>query len=381
VIDHETARDAFATSLDFALEPAERDALDTHLGACVACRSFAEAARSDAAVLRELDLGPVPIAVRANVAIAAEHPRRSGIVGRWIGIAVVGAILIAALGGGALGLGGRPAGNPPGTTAPDAANLQISWKTDVVMLTATGFSIEVGGKTFRATPPKVDVRSDPGDATYRTLETTWMENGVEMRLFLYFANDATSWWVSEVRIYNGAPNGNWLYAKGPLFQAPLGAAWQGDKDIAMTDVDGVGGTPARVRFAGLTLSNRPADLINQPAGGGIALPENAAPFAAGGALHCSGILQMAPKQAEATLLALGYRLSWRLDKATGPNTGFSEVRKTAPDGVINAAGLGGSSGELIMFVAPFGDKRAKPIPFPSDCPASGPNVPPPSAAP
>lgn len=379
-MDHEAAREAFATSLDFALEPQERDALDTHLGACVACRAFAAAARSDAAVLRELDLGPVPIAVRANVAIAAEHPRRSGIVGRWIGIAVVGAILIAALGGGALGIGGRPAGNPPGTTAPDAAIAQITWKTDVVLLTATGFSIEVGGKTFRAATPKVDVHSDPGDATYRTLEATWLENGVEMRMNLYFANDATSWWVSEVRIYNGATKGDWLYANGPLFQTPLGAAWHGNQDIAMTDVDGVGGTPARIRFAGLTLSNRPADLVNAPIGGGMRLPADSRPFERGQPLHCSGVLQMDPSQAQAALLKLGYAVTWRHVIKAGT---FVELLKDPPPGtvIVDDGPSVGTDGQILIALIDAGDPAAIPVPVPSDCPQSGPNVPPPSTAP
>jgi hypothetical protein len=380
VIDHETAREAFATSLDFALEPQERDDLDAHLVACVACRSFAAAARSDAAVLRQLDLGPVPIAVRANVAIAAEHPRRSGTVGRWIGIAVVGAILIAALGGGALGIGGRPAGNPPGTTAPDAANNQISWRTDVVLLTATGFSIEVGGKTFRAATPKVDVHSDPGDATYRTLETTWMENGVEMRLFLYLANDATSWWVSEVRVYNGATKGEWLYAKGPFFQAPLGAAWQGNKDIAMTDVDGVGGTPARVRFAGLTLSNRPADLVNAPPGGGMRLPVDSHPFEPGQPLHCSGVLQMDPVEAQAALLKMGYAVTWRHIIKSGT---YVELLMVPPPGtvIVDDGTSVGTDGQLLLALIDAGDPAAIPVPVPSDCPQAGPKAPPPSTAP
>jgi predicted anti-sigma-YlaC factor YlaD len=43
MIDHDIARRSLATSLDFAIEPAERDALDAHLHDCPACRSFAAA--------------------------------------------------------------------------------------------------------------------------------------------------------------------------------------------------------------------------------------------------------------------------------------------------------------------------------------------------
>ena len=60
--------------------------------------------------------------------------------------------------------------------------------------------------------PNVDVHSDPGTLTYRTLEATWRENGVEMRLNMYFAGDAASTWVEEVRIYDGEVDGKWLTA-------------------------------------------------------------------------------------------------------------------------------------------------------------------------
>jgi hypothetical protein len=53
----------------------------------------------------------------------------------------------------------------------------------------------------------------------------------------------------------------------------------------------------------------------------------------------------------------------------------------APDGVIGEEPVPGSSGELIVFVAPFGDPQAKPLPFPSDCPVTDPNQTPPPPKP
>ena len=382
MIDHDTVRKAFATSLDFPLEPAEREALDAHLSTCPSCRASTAAMRNDAAVLRDLDRGPVPVSVRANIAIAAERGRGSNPFGRWVGIAVVGALLVIALGAGALGVGGqRGAANVPGPSdAGDAVNTtnQIEWKTDVVALTAREFSIEVGGKTFHAATPTVDVHSDPGDATYRTLEATWKESGVEMRMNLYWAGDATASWVNEIRIYDGEVSGHWLTAGGTYFKTPVGGGWTGDQDIVFADSSG---RPARIHFGGLTLITRSFDGVKEPLGGGIALPENAQPFGVGGELHCRGILQMTPKQAEAVLLKLGYRLSWRLDTTTGPNTGFASVMQDAPAGVIESEGLAGSGGELIMFVAPFGDAHAKPVPFPADCLQADPNATPPPPKP
>jgi hypothetical protein len=190
-------------------------------------------------------------------------------------------------------------------------------------------------------------------------------------LSLYFGGDATAWWVDEVRIYNGAVDAKWLYAKGTFFKTPLGATWAGDQDITMTDLEGVGGLPAVVHLAGARIASRPFDGVNEPLGGGIVLPENARPFGSGGVLHCSGILQLAPRDAERTLLGLGYRLSWRLMTSTGPNTGNAEVMSRAPDGVFPEEPMAGSSGELILFVVPFSDRLAKPIPYPDDCPSSG----------
>jgi len=376
MIDHETARRSFATSLDFALEPDEREALDAHLHDCPACRSFAAAARSDAATLRELDFGPVPVAVRANVAIAAEHTRRGGALGRWVALVAVGAILLVAVGGGALGAGAGRGGNgePGATQDPGAVAAQIEWKTGVVALAARAFTIEAGGKTFRASVPSVDVHSDPGNATYRTLEATWRENGVEMRLNLYFKSDATAWWVDEIRIYDGTAKPEWLTARGTFFKTPLGATWTGDQDVTM-------GGSGRVRFGGLTLASRAFDGINEPIGGGVPLPAGARPFAPGGVLHCSGILQMTPQAAQSTLLSLGYRLSWRLVRTTGPNTGYADIFREAPLGVIFQEPFAGDGGELIVFVAPAGDPKAVALPFPDDCPRADPNRTPPPPAP
>ena len=129
------------------------------------------------------------------------------------GIVAVGALLLVALGGGAFG-GGTGPSTPPGNA--------ITWHTDVVDLQAADFGIVAGGKTFTARVPKVAVSSDPGDATYRTLEVTWQEHGVEQRLYLYFGGDATSWWVDKIRIYNGAQQGEWLYATDSSSEARSG---------------------------------------------------------------------------------------------------------------------------------------------------------------
>ena len=112
MIDHATARSSLATSLDFALDGDASEALQGHLRDCPACQAFGAGLRSDSTALRGLDFGALPIAVRANVAIAAGRHGRGG-TGRWAAMAAVGAILVVALGAMVVG-GGRRHAAPTG---------------------------------------------------------------------------------------------------------------------------------------------------------------------------------------------------------------------------------------------------------------------------
>jgi hypothetical protein len=383
VIDHETARRSFATSLDFSLEPTEGEALDAHLAGCPSCRAFAASLRSDATIIRDLETGPVSVAVRANVAIAAEHGRRSNPVGRWVGIAVFAALLLGVLGAGALGVGGRAGSGVPGPSsaaADPAGPVQIAWDTKVVSLSARAFEIDVRGKTFRAATPTVDVTSDPGTPTYRTLEATWKENGVAMRMNIYFAGDSSATWAEEIRISDGEDAGGWLTGRGIFFKAPLGAAWTGDADITVADPNG---QPAHVRFAGLTLVNRPIDGVKP--GTGIGLPPvgpikaevGSGPFDTGGQLHCSGILQMAPREAQLTLRKMGLKVTWRYYTR---NDTYIEARDEPPAETViidDGTNVVGSAGQLLIALVDPTSPLAKPISFPADCPQADPNMTPP----
>lgn len=353
MIDHDTARRGLAAAMDFPLEPKEREAIDDHLRSCSACRAFDAGLRTDAASLRNLDLGPVPIAVRANLAIAAERRGRGGGAGRLFVLVGVGALLIAALGAGVLGVGGTSTTGLGSNRGPEA----VDWHTEVVDFQAQEFWIDANGQRFTAQAGAVAVTSDPGNATYRTLEAIWMEHGVEMRLNLYFAGDATSSWISEVRVYDGKPRGEWITWVGTWFKTPVGGVSTGDLDLSKP-----GGS---LHIGGLLLRSTPFDGVNEPITGGRPIPQGVEP---GELLRCTGIFQLSPREAETTLLALGYRLSWRLQTTTGPNTGYAEPMANAPDGIIIHLAAVGAEGELIMFVAPFGDPKAVPIPFPDDCP-------------
>lgn len=356
MIDHAAARRGLATAMDFPLEPEEREAIDDHLRTCSACRAFDADLRADASWLRDIDLGPVPIAVRANLAIAAEQRGRGGGAGRLLVLVGVGALLIAALGTGVLGVGGQGTTGLGSNRGPDL----IDWHTEVVDLQAQEFWIDANGQRFTAQVGDVEVDSDPGNATYRTLEARWMEHGVEMRLNLYFAGDDTSSWIDEIRVYNGKPqpDATWLEEwRGTWFKTPIGGVAAGNLDLSAP-----GGS---LHIGGLLLRSTPFDGVNEPVTGGRPIPQGVEP---GDLLRCTGIFQLSPREAETTLLSLGYRLSWRLETTTGPNTGYAEPMANAPEGIIIHLAAVGTEGELIMFVAPFGDPKAVPVPFPDDCP-------------
>lgn len=116
----------------------------------------------------------------------------------------------------------------------EAAANGVDWSTQFVELHADDFRITVAGKEFLGQTSNSSLHSDPGTAdAYTTLERTWIENGVEMRLFMYFYSDGTDWWAGEIRIYDGQPKGEWLTAIGKWFQRPLGQPFTGDFNLTL----------------------------------------------------------------------------------------------------------------------------------------------------
>ena len=91
-------------------------------------------------------------------------------------------------------------------------NNPIIWKTNYAKLAASNFYIRIGNQYFYGAEP-MRITSDPGsDRT--TLEATWQENGVEMRLNMYFTmTDKLEWKMEELRTYNGERSGDWMYYK------------------------------------------------------------------------------------------------------------------------------------------------------------------------
>lgn len=110
------------------------------------------------------------------------------------------------------------------------------------------------------------VQSNPGD-DYRTLEVTWLERGIEMKLNIYLAADARRWWATEIWAYDGGvpPTGpHWIVYNGSgrplpsgrIFESPRGKAWTGD--LKLTGVaQGSSDVIGELEIAGIRLTAFP----------------------------------------------------------------------------------------------------------------------------
>ncbi len=263
MIDHDAARRAGATAIDFELEPDERADLDGHLRTCAACRAFMADLATDATRLSNLDLGPVPIAVRADIAIVAERRGRGG---RSTPVLLAAAALLGLVivGGTAIGVGAlpHPAAGPETVTPVGRA---VHWSTEVVDLAADDLWLEVGGQVV--IPPddrEIKISSDPGTPQKWTLEVAWNAGRTEMRINLYFLADANGWRVDEARIYDGRVPSDWLETSDVPIGAPAGAAFGGDIDLTLADRSGPDTGPGRLVMRGLRLTTRSGGLAPIP---------------------------------------------------------------------------------------------------------------------
>ena len=187
--------------------------------------------QADAMTVSERTWDDAPM---VNVTQLQDHRARRRVLGT--GIAAIATVAIAAAVLAVVGVGGNATHvttkNPTVAHQPGSATANpVRWSTNQVSFAADGFSIVADGKTFTAANSQVDVHSDPGDAHYQTLELTWKEHGVEMRLYIYFAADAHSWWATGVSTYNGKANGDWIGFHAPSMKTQLGSAFTGTLDL------------------------------------------------------------------------------------------------------------------------------------------------------
>jgi hypothetical protein len=241
-------------------------------------------------------------------------------------------------------LGTRPIDPGPGGGAPHA----LAWGTQMAVLQADELTIEVAGRVFRA-PREMAVHSDPGSATYRTLEMSWHDAGVEMRLYIYLAANDSNWWVSSVRTYDGTAPGDWIYYLTPQVRAPLGASFDADVDVLGVGLHGVG----RLRIQGMRLSAFAAGSVPRYAAGCRA----AGPVQGGGIgpvmSHMNPVVEgvtlsagMEAAQAERALRAQGicHRFNYEY-----PASNMGQIWCSAPPGSVREWTFA-SDGGLILFV-------------------------------
>jgi hypothetical protein len=116
---------------------------------------------------------------------------------------------------------------------PGAPPLEVV--TPYSRLRAQEFAIEIGDRRFTSLSGRVGADTAAGDAHSQTLELFWSQHGVPMRWYLYFASDGRDWWATEMRTYNGQPDGEWVTFTGSFFKRPLGTAFVGDLDVSATE--------------------------------------------------------------------------------------------------------------------------------------------------
>jgi hypothetical protein len=274
MIDHVAARRLAATAIDLRLETDEATELDRHLATCPACRNVSTALSRDAAALRHLDLGPVPIAVRADVAIAADRGR-SGPVGRWGALVVLAALLVVALGGGALG--GIGSGKAPGN--PAFAAQAVDWRTGLIDVHASDLWIQVGDRRLTTTSDAA-VKAAPGQDS-RTLEALWASSDDKIGLRLFVVSVEGHWLVKGLQVWIDSLGSRWLDGTGPLIGAEIGSGPVGDVDLDLVDTSTANltvGATLHIRDLSVVLDATPVPPDQPvPAAPGPAVAQPAAP--------------------------------------------------------------------------------------------------------
>ncbi|MFN8620732.1 MAG: hypothetical protein U0869_08330 [Chloroflexota bacterium] len=234
----------------------------------------------------------------------------------------------------------------PSPVASPSPGGSITWDSGIVRLTADSLSLVSGGTTYTGAGP-ADIHSDPGDATYRTLEVEWQEGGARPGVTVYLTADRDSWWVTELRAGERSSRQGQVTLPIPAIRAPIGGTWTGDLHLAdgttTLDLTGVtlrafapGTIPAQLRFC------RPG----LPAGGD---PDTTDPLAPGQPLAGTGIATLTPAGAKALLQSMGLCHVFHYDVSFGDGTGFGELWCDPPPGRITGVRYG-MDGEVLVFV-------------------------------
>jgi hypothetical protein len=186
-------------------------------------------AQANAVDVPDRDWSDVPMAPVVSMEThRTTRTKKAFVVGGSVLVAAVCALVVAFAG----------VGSPKvQTKAPVASNADaprpLVFKADSnrVTLAATAYKVVADGKTFTTQGTPVEVHGDPGGSDYWTIELAWHEQGVEQRMNMYFASDGNDWWVSEIRLYNGKAEGDWITWTGEFFKTPVGKPYVGDVNL------------------------------------------------------------------------------------------------------------------------------------------------------
>ncbi len=257
---------------------------------------------------------------------------------------LVGATLVVALGGvlvmGYAGLSSQGVGS--------GGEHNFNWHTQFASLETDSLSIEAAGRIFRP-PADASLQSDPGDSSYRTLEMEWSEQGLEQRLYIYFAADDTEWWVTGIRTRDGLSPAEWVYYQAPQVRVARGGSYVGDLDLSGSGQNG----DARLRISnmrltafapgtGVTYANgcHPVGPISHPGDQPVPVPGN--PDVQGVVLR----IGMPASEADVQLTKAGICREFRYDY---PASNQGQTWCAAPPGDVTEWAFG-SDGQLILFV-------------------------------
>lgn len=164
-----------------------------------------------------------------------------------------------------------PSPKPTPTSKPTPTPIgTVAWSTQWASFSATDYKIQVpdgtiNGRIFRVNPSKscnlttgemVCVHSNPPGLNsqgqhYMTLEVTWFEYDIEMRMFIYLYSDGQRWWSNEIRVYNGQlyPNTEWVYFYGKFFDTPVGQAFTQSEQFRLSAPDPKTNGPVTLSFS------------------------------------------------------------------------------------------------------------------------------------
>jgi len=110
--------------------------------------------------------------------------------------------------------------------APVPQENAISWEAENIRLMADNFYVIAGGQVFTA--PADDVTVSGADSS---LEVTWMEHDVEMRVNINVEADDDTWRATDIRFYDGTDSGDWITIEEEIISAPLGESYAVDSLI------------------------------------------------------------------------------------------------------------------------------------------------------